>query len=73
MPALKSESTITCPACGSAKQEVMPERSCAITYRCPKCGTDLWPAEGDCCVYCTYGSVPCQAIQVARAREVTVG
>ncbi len=73
MLAVVNESIITCPACGFAKEEVMPERSCAITYRCPNCGAELWPAEGDCCVYCTYGSVPCQAIQIARSREATVG
>jgi hypothetical protein len=68
-----NESTITCPVCGFAQEAVMPERSCAITYRCSQGGTDLWPAEGDCCVYCTYGSVPCQAIQVERARPEATG
>ncbi len=66
-----TESIVTCPECGFAKDEVMPETSCEIMYRCPTCGTDLWPAEGDCCVYCTYGSVPCQAVQIAQAHATS--
>lgn len=73
MQAVVNESVITCPECGFTKEEVMPETSCAITYRCPHCGTDLWPAADDCCVYCTYGSVPCQAVQLERARKATTG
>ena len=67
MSAVLNESLITCPACGFARDEVMPGQSCEIMYRCTKCGAELWPAEGDCCVYCTYGSVPCQAIQLERS------
>lgn len=70
MPAVINVSIITCPVCGFAKAELMPARSCAIAYRCTACGIDLWPAEGDCCVYCTYGSVPCQAVQAARGGEL---
>jgi hypothetical protein len=73
MDAAIDVSLITCPYCGFAKDEIMPAKSCQITYRCTNCGADLWPAAGDCCVYCTYGSVPCQAIQVARAREGGAG
>ena len=63
MQTIISESVITCPACGLTKAEVMPETSCVITYRCTGCGAELWPAKGECCVYCTYGSVPCPAVQ----------
>ncbi|MBA2518360.1 MAG: hypothetical protein H0V24_01715 [Chloroflexia bacterium] len=67
MTALTHESVLTCPGCGIAKRETMPAVSCQITYRCTACGADLWPAPGDCCVFCTHGSVPCQAIQQQRA------
>lgn len=72
MQATINESIITCPECGFAKQEVIPAKSCQITYRCTACGADLWPTPGDCCVYSTYGSVPCQAIQVARAQPANL-
>lgn len=62
-------SVITCPSCGHQRTETMPEYSCAIIYRCAGCGATLRPAEGDCCVYCTYGSVPCPAIQKIRQAD----
>lgn len=59
-------SVITCPRCGYQRTETMPAYSCAIFYQCQRCGTMLQPAEDDCCVYCTYGSVPCPPIQRQR-------
>ena len=56
-------SIITCPHCGHERTEQMPERSCVIAYQCLGCGETLTPAEGDCCVYCTYGTVPCPPMQ----------
>lgn len=58
------DSLITCPACRHQKLERMPERSCVISYECTACGATLRPAEGDCCVFCTYGTVPCPPLQV---------
>ena len=58
-----TKSILTCPQCGFVRREEMPTVSCWITYRCPGCGTDLWAAPGDCCVFCTFGSVPCPAVQ----------
>ena len=60
-------STITCPECGHAEAEPMPTNVCQYFYNCKGCGSLLRPEEGDCCVYCTYGSVPCPSIQKARA------
>lgn len=59
-------SRVTCPSCGDQHLEPMPEFSCLLSYTCPKCGTVLRPAEGDCCIFCTYGSVPCPPIQVRQ-------
>lgn len=56
-------STITCPQCGHQKQEEMPVNSCRYFYECEKCKTILKPKMGDCCVFCSYGSVPCPPIQ----------
>jgi hypothetical protein len=60
------ESTLTCPACGHAAAEVMPTDACQFFYDCKGCGTRLKPKAGDCCVFCSYGSVPCPPIQEAR-------
>ncbi|WP_081483384.1 GDCCVxC domain-containing (seleno)protein [Gillisia marina] len=57
------ESIITCPHCGSEKKEEMPTNACQFFYECKSCKQILKPKEGDCCVYCTYGSLPCPPIQ----------
>jgi hypothetical protein len=57
------ESTLRCPACGHAKSEVMPTDACQWFYECEACHTVLTPKHGDCCVYCSYGTVPCPPVQ----------
>jgi hypothetical protein len=58
-----TESILTCPHCGFTRREQMPRVSCRLSYVCPGCGVELWAGLGDCCVFCTYGSVPCPAVQ----------
>jgi hypothetical protein len=57
------ESLITCPHCGTAKPETMPTDACRFFYVCTGCGVRLKPKSGDCCVFCSYGSIPCPPIQ----------
>ncbi|MGZ8144930.1 MAG: GDCCVxC domain-containing (seleno)protein [Methylosarcina sp.] len=57
------ESTLTCPDCGHAETETMPIDACQFFYGCKGCGTLLKPKIGDCCVFCSYGSVKCPPIQ----------
>jgi hypothetical protein len=57
-------STLTCPKCGGgASQETMSTNACQYFYDCRHCGTVLRPIEGDCCLFCSYGDVPCPPIQ----------
>lgn len=56
-------STITCPICGHKKQEEMPTDACQYFYECENCNTILKPRQGDCCVYCSYGTEKCPSIQ----------
>ena len=67
MTAVILESTLTCPQCGAQVTEKMPTDMCVVRWRCPACGAEARPAPGDCCVYCTYGSVPCPPVQQADA------
>jgi hypothetical protein len=60
-------SVITCPHCSHSNEEQMPANVCQFFYDCKQCGARLKPKPGDCCVFCSYGSVPCPPIQ--RARE----
>ncbi|TYB77530.1 GDCCVxC domain-containing (seleno)protein [Maritimibacter fusiformis] len=56
-------SILTCPDCGHQSAEVMPEDSCQWFFDCPGCGAVLRPKPGDCCVFCSYGTVPCPPVQ----------
>lgn len=60
-------STITCPQCGNVKEETMPTDACQYFYKCEKCATVLKPIQGDCCVFCSYGSVKCPPIQMNKS------
>ena len=58
-------SALTCPHCGHVAIETMPIDACQWFYECASCQTLLAPKAGDCCVFCSYGSVPCPPIQVS--------
>ncbi|MEL7720478.1 GDCCVxC domain-containing (seleno)protein [Citromicrobium bathyomarinum] len=62
---LKSE--ITCPTCGHKRIETMPTDACWFFYDCHGCGVKLRPNAGDCCVFCSFGTIPCPPIQETRA------
>lgn len=57
------QSVITCPECGFAKREIMPTDACQYFYECEQCKTVLKPLRGDCCVFCSYGTVQCPPMQ----------
>ncbi len=59
------ESIITCPHCGHQKKEIMPTEACQYFYECTGCGKVLSPLSGDCCVFCSYGTVACPPVQIA--------
>jgi hypothetical protein len=59
------QSTLTCPVCGSLHDEVMPNDACQWYYECQGCGALLRPKPGDCCVFCSYGTIPCPPVQQA--------
>jgi hypothetical protein len=63
------ESVITCPHCGHKATETMPADACQFFHNCEACGARLKPKPGDCCVFCSYGSVPCPPIQAGRSGE----
>jgi hypothetical protein len=57
------ESVLTCPQCGHTKAEIMPLDACQFFYECEHCKTILRPLAGQCCVFCSYGSVKCPPMQ----------
>jgi hypothetical protein len=60
------ESVLTCPRCGASKTETMPTDACQFFYECSSCAALLRPRPGDCCVFCSYGTVKCPPIQLQR-------
>jgi hypothetical protein len=63
MNAVVLESVLTCPHCGFASRATMPTDACLFFHECSQCRTLLRPKLGDCCVFCSYGSVKCPPIQ----------
>lgn len=57
------QSIITCPQCGYKKTEGMPTNACTYFWVCDSCKVRIKPKPGDCCVFCSYGSVKCPPIQ----------
>lgn len=66
METIKLHSELTCPACGWRVIETMPTDYCLYYYECPGCAAMLRPKSGDCCVFCSYGTVPCPPVQRAQ-------
>ncbi|WP_235971219.1 GDCCVxC domain-containing (seleno)protein [Palleronia pontilimi] len=66
-PDIVLTSTLTCPHCGHAEAATMPTDACQWFFECPGCGVVLRPLEGDCCVFCSYGTFPCPPIQAGDA------
>jgi len=58
---------ITCPVCGFRKEEIMPTDACVFFYECNNCKTRIKPKEGDCCVFCSYGTVKCPPKQMGSS------
>jgi hypothetical protein len=67
MNAVVLEAVLACPQCGFAAQETMPTDACQFFYECGNCKTLLRPKPGDCCVFCSYGSVKCPPNQEQHA------
>ncbi len=48
----------------------MLHAACQFFYECTGRGVLLRPNPGECCVFCSYGSVPCPPVQRARGRWI---
>ena len=64
MMEILTQSVVTCPNCGAQTEETMPTDACVVFFQCGLCRVVVRPESGDCCVFCSYGSVPCPPVQV---------
>jgi hypothetical protein len=58
---------LKCPHCGHTSVETMPTDACVYFHECAGCKTMLSPKTGDCCVFCSYGTVPCPPMQTGQS------
>ena len=65
-------STVVCPGCGHRESENMHEDACQYFYKCKGCGRVLKPIHEDCCVFCSYGDVPCPTAQMFTGRRKNI-
>ena len=63
---IERQSELTCPDCGHRARERMPLDACVYFYDCKVCGSLLRPKPGDCCVFCSYGSLACPPVQAGE-------
>lgn len=55
---------VTCPWCGFVEELDMPTNACHFLHECSGCKTVLSPKSGDCCIFCSFGDVPCPPKQM---------
>ena len=63
MPSITLASELRCPECGFVELLEMPTDACAFFHECGSCHVVVRAKPGDCCVFCSYGSVPCPPMQ----------
>lgn len=61
--AMQTRSVLTCPVCGHQAEMEMTIDACQFFHECDRCYSVLRPLPGDCCVFCSYGTVKCPPMQ----------
>jgi hypothetical protein len=64
--AIVTHTIVTCPHCATPTQTEMPVDACVFFGECPSCHSLLRPKPGDCCVFCSYGTVKCPPMQLQQ-------
>lgn len=67
MTNIKRQSTISCPECGNESKESMATDSCQYFWECSHCHELIKAAKNDCCVFCSYGNIPCPPVQKSQS------
>jgi len=56
---VRVECEVTCPKCGHAEWMPMEADYSPYVYQCDRCLTVSVPSEGECCLFCAFGSSQC--------------
>jgi hypothetical protein len=59
-------STLTCPACGYQAEFQMPLHARKKFFQCANCHSHFESNKDKCCIFCSYGSVPCPNAQMKK-------
>jgi len=62
-------SRVTCPACDYVETVSMPTDYCRLFHECARCKRLLKAKPGTCCIFCSYGDVPCPPVQMSEVQE----
>jgi hypothetical protein len=62
--AIVTQAVLKYPECGFAEEVDMPADACQYFYQCRNCKVVLKPKVGDCCVFCSYGTIKCPPKQI---------
>jgi hypothetical protein len=57
-------SVLQCTGCGFTQEFEMPQYASRKHFYCPDCRKAHQSRKEECCIYCSYGSVPCPQQQV---------
>ncbi|WP_330926906.1 GDCCVxC domain-containing (seleno)protein [Candidatus Sororendozoicomonas aggregata] len=69
---LKTTSVVSCPDCGHSVVEAMPLDVCVRLYECKNCQQLITPESGDCCIYCSHGTILCPTSQMEKSSYTIV-
>ena len=60
---ITSDSVLTCPLCGHSESMPLPLSDAPDEFSCSGCHAVVQKKEGDCCIFCSYGSHKCTVQQ----------
>jgi len=69
MSDIKFESEIICPLCNNKHKERIDIEFNIVIYICKFCGHTLSLGNGECCIFCVYGSNPCISTQIKEMKD----
>jgi hypothetical protein len=64
---MQLENILKCPNCGYTEQVIMPLEYCQFFYECKACHEIMKAKQGHCCVFCSFGDVPCPSVQKSNS------
>ncbi len=68
---IKILSEVRCSTCEYTETIRMPKYATKTSFECTRCKCVMTPRHHSCCIFCSYGSVPCPR-QQSKARILSL-